>query len=89
MQYGHCVTWATATAISCLIFTDNAPSANTFWLKAWKAASVSRASKINDRGVHLDPMGLPMHAPSDEGAEAHDLRQMMKSLLSEFSDRPC
>lgn len=44
MQYGHWVTCATATAISCLVFTSSAPSAKTALLKALKAASCSGAN---------------------------------------------
>ena len=37
MQYGHWVTWATATAMSCFVFSGNAPSAKTWLLNAWNA----------------------------------------------------
>lgn len=39
MQYGHCVTWANATAINCFVFAGIAPSTKTLLLKAWKAAA--------------------------------------------------
>src|SRR5688572_11408509 len=44
MQYGHWVTCATATAISCLVLRGSAPSRNTASLNLWKAASASGAS---------------------------------------------
>jgi hypothetical protein len=43
MQYGHCVTCATATAMTCLVFAGSAPSAKTRWLKASNTASMSGA----------------------------------------------
>ena len=43
IQYGHCVTWATATGINCFVVADKAPSANTFRLNAWKASWISGA----------------------------------------------
>src|SRR3954451_2469319 len=46
MQYGHCVTCATATAMSCLVLAGSAPSANTFWLNVWKASWTSGASRL-------------------------------------------
>jgi hypothetical protein len=44
MQYGHCVTWATATAISSLVLAGKAPSANTASPNALKAAAAFGAS---------------------------------------------
>jgi hypothetical protein len=38
MQYGHWVTWATATAMICFVFTGRAPSAKTALPNASKAA---------------------------------------------------
>src|SRR5699024_8513187 len=46
MQYGHWVTWATATAISCFVLPGSAPSAKTALLNAAKAASASGASSF-------------------------------------------
>src|SRR3954454_12506477 len=43
---GTAVTCATATAMSCLVLAGSAPSANTFWLNAWKASWVSGASRL-------------------------------------------
>src|SRR6185312_7753599 len=33
IQYGHCVTCATATAINCFVFSGSAPASNTVLLK--------------------------------------------------------
>src|SRR5918995_1091074 len=46
MQYGHCVTCATATAISCLVLPGSAPSRKTAWLNCRKAASASGANSL-------------------------------------------
>src|SRR5690606_10635385 len=62
IQYGHCVVCATATAMSCLTFTDSAPSAKTFWLNAWNAASVSGAS--SRRFLASSPVAVG-YIPSD------------------------
>src|SRR6476659_6444847 len=53
MQYGHCVTCATATAMSCLVFSGNAPSANTRWPNARKALLISGASSRRLRAISL------------------------------------
>ena len=36
----------TAAAINCFVLIGSAPSANTFWLNAWKASSISGASRL-------------------------------------------
>src|ERR1035437_9394446 len=46
MQYGHWVTCATATAMSCLVFSGSAPSAKTALLKLWKASWTPGASSL-------------------------------------------
>jgi hypothetical protein len=46
MQYGPCVTCATATAISCLVFSGNAPSGNTARLKLSNASWRPGASSL-------------------------------------------
>src|SRR5688500_6692836 len=43
MQYGHCVTCATATATISLVLKESAPSANTCLLNSRNARSVSGA----------------------------------------------
>jgi hypothetical protein len=42
----HCVTCATATAISCLVFSGRAPSAKTARLKCSKASLISGANSL-------------------------------------------
>src|ERR1035437_3403623 len=49
MQYGHWVTCATATAMSCLVFSGSAPSAKTALLKLWKASWTPGASSLRRR----------------------------------------
>src|SRR5665213_1231846 len=44
MQYGHWVTCATATAISCFVTSGNAPLVKTARLNVLKASSMSGAS---------------------------------------------
>src|SRR5690606_30028818 len=44
MHQGHCVTWATATAMSCLVGTSRAPAAKTAFENARNASSASGAS---------------------------------------------
>src|ERR1035437_1253478 len=39
MQYGHWVTCATATAISCFVFSSSAPASNTVLLKFCHASA--------------------------------------------------
>jgi hypothetical protein len=58
MQYGHCVTCATATAINCFVSAGIAPSANTLLLNARKvsggpAAAVSLLDQLAN-GLRID-----------------------------------
>src|SRR4029078_850997 len=53
MQYGHCVTCATATAINCLVFLGSAPSANTLRLNALKASAVLGARLLRSSASSL------------------------------------
>src|SRR5574340_336831 len=57
MQYGHWVAWATATAISSLVFLGRAPSAKTLSVNALKAASGSGASALRLRAVSTSQGG--------------------------------
>src|SRR3546814_16476886 len=46
MQYGHCVAWATATAMSSLVFCGRAPSAKTCSPTAVTAAAAPGANSL-------------------------------------------
>lgn len=45
MQYGHWVTWETATAINCFVFSERAPSLKTALLKFLNASVASGANE--------------------------------------------
>src|SRR6476659_4955360 len=51
MQNGHWVVCATATAISCLVCSDSAPSANTARLNASNASWVCGASSLRRAAI--------------------------------------
>jgi hypothetical protein len=51
MQYGHWVTWATATAINCLVFVESAPGANTLRLNSRKALACSGARRVRSSAI--------------------------------------
>src|SRR5688500_5423693 len=55
MQYGHCVTCATATAISCLVFASSAPSAKTLCANARNASICAGASRLRCSASSLLP----------------------------------
>lgn len=46
VQYGHWVTYATATAIICFVFSESAPSLKTAFPKLWNASDISGARAI-------------------------------------------
>src|SRR5690242_15328216 len=57
MQYGHCVTCATATAINCLVLAGSAPSANTLRLNALKASTGLGARRLRSSASSLVACG--------------------------------
>src|SRR6185312_14788642 len=96
MQYGHCVVCATATAISCLVTLDKAPSANTAALKALKACSGAgassrrlRASSTVEGGYMGDSMGFAPVRFSDAHARSPcgDRTRGVGSIASEWRPR--
>src|SRR5687768_14802219 len=95
MQYGHCVTCATATAMSCFILADKAPSANKIppftgeitgrgWVHRLRHASLPvTRGLLNCRGFNLD-QNIGMIQPCDAEQRARlATARLRQSLLDQ------